>query len=282
MVKAVVLDIDGVIIGNLSGFNFPYPSKEVSKALKKIHGKGIPVSFLTGKTTFAAWENISKIGIDNPHIADGGAIIFNPVQGKIVKKEILNKESIKKLINLLPYNYFNFFTTENYYLLKSSENEYTKIYEKFIGKPPILVDSKIEVLESSEISKLNISSFNIDEKEKITSALNTLSDEFNFSWSRGPNTGEVETVVVTSKLASKKQGVKYLSEYLGIDLKDVLGVGDTIHDWDFIEICGYKGAMGNATEELKSKFNFKNDNEFLGGNVNEDGIIKILENFNLI
>lgn len=282
MIKALVLDIDGVVIGNLPGINFPYPSKKVSFSLKKIHNVGIPVSFLTGKTTFAAWQNLSKIGIDNPHIADGGAVIFNPVQGKIIKQESLSNVSIQKLINLLPDSYINFFTTENYYLLESSKNDYTPIYSKFIGKVPVLINSFDEIFTHKEISKLNISSFNLDDKEKVNAALDKLTEEFNFSWSRGPNTGEVETAVVTSKSASKKQGVKYLAQYLGVDLKDVLGVGDTIHDWDFIEICGYKGAMGNATEELKSKFDFKNDKQFLGGNVNEDGIIKILEHFNLI
>ncbi len=282
MVRAVVLDIDGVIIGNLPGVNFPYPSEKVSSVLNEVHNNGIPVCFLTGKTTFAAWKNLSKIGIDNPHIADGGAVIFNPVQGKIIKKEILNKESIEKLIALIPECYFNFFTTDNYYLLSSSKNEYTDIYSKFIGKEPVLISSFEEIFSDKEISKLNISSFNTEDKEKITKALEKLSDEFNFSWSRGPNTGDVETAVVTSKLASKKQGVRYLSDYLNVDLNEVLGVGDTIHDWDFIEICGYKGVMGNATDELKSKFDHTKDKEALGGHVNEDGIIDIFKKFNLI
>lgn len=282
MIKALVLDIDGVVIGSLPGINFPYPSEKVSQALKKIHNDGISVCFLTGKTTFAAWENLSKIGIDNPHIADGGAVIFNPVKGKIIKKEILNSESIKKLIDLLPDSYFNFFTTENYYLLESSKNKYTQVYSNFIGKEPILIKSFEEIISDKEISKLNISSFDSNDKENINKVLERLSDDFNFSWSRGPNTGDVETSVVTSRLASKKQGVKYIANYLGVELENILGVGDTIHDWDFIEICGYRGAMGNGTDEFKSKFNFERENEILGADVNDDGIIKILEYFNLI
>ncbi len=283
MIKAIVLDIDGVIIGNLHGVNFPFPSNKVSEALKKIHDSGIPVSFLTGKTTFAAWKNISKLGIDNPHIADGGAVIFNPIKGKIIKKEVLDKEKVKKLINIFENKYYlNLFTTENYYLNKSHKNEYTEIYAKFIGKEPVIVDDFERLLDTEEISKINISSFDIKQKNEIDKFLKSIENIVNYSWSRGPNTGNVETAVVTSKNASKKHGVMYLIDYLNVDLDNVLGVGDTIHDWDFIEICGYKGVMGNGTGELKEKLDKSDQRHFIGGHINDNGIIDIFKKFNLI
>ncbi len=283
MIKAIVLDIDGVIVGNKEGINFPQPSKKVSAILRKIHDSGIPVSFLTGKPTFAAWKNIAKIGIDNPHIADGGAVIFNPIQKKIIKQTVLDQNDLKQLLGMLGDKvYVNFFTTENYYLKESLVNDYTKIYGKFMGKPPVLVPDLNKLVEELEFSKINISAFNKDQKSRVDSVLENLSDRFNFSWSSGPNTGNVDTAVVTPKNASKKLGVKYLADYLKVDLKNVLGVGDTIHDWDFIEICGYKGVMGNATEELKLKFDFNREKEVLGGHVNDDGIIDVFKHFNLL
>lgn len=283
MIKAIVLDIDGVIIGNLPGVNFPFPSKKVSEALKKIHASGIPISFLTGKTTFAAWKNISKLGIDSPHIADGGAVIFNPIQNKIIKKEVLDKEKVKKLVDIFKDKYYlNLFTTENYYLNKSQKNEYTDVYAKFIGKEPVIVDDFEKLLNSEEISKINISSFDAKQKNEIDEFLKSNENIINYSWSRGPNTGNVETAVITSKKASKKHGVKYLAEFLNVDLDEVLGVGDTLHDWDFIEICGYKGVMGNGTEELKGKLDKYDQRHFIGGHINEDGIIDIFRKFKLI
>ena len=178
MIKAIVLDIDGVIIGNLPGINFPYPSKKVTEVLKKIHDSGIPVSFLTGKTTFAAWENIKSIGIDNPHIADGGAVIFNPIQNKIIKKDLINSKDLLEFMYALgKETYVNFFTIDNYFLLKKLENEYTKTYGKFIGKPPALVDDVENVIRNQEISKFNISAFTEKDKEKATEVLNNFSDK---------------------------------------------------------------------------------------------------------
>jgi len=36
MIKAVILDIDGVIVGEKIGFNSPYPHLKVFELLKKI------------------------------------------------------------------------------------------------------------------------------------------------------------------------------------------------------------------------------------------------------
>lgn len=283
MIKAIVLDIDGVVVGNQEGINFPHPSKKVSTILRKIHDSGIPVSFLTGKPSFAAAGNIKAVGIDNPHIADGGATIFNPMQNQIIHSENIDKKDILNLMKKLPEKtYVNLFSTKNYYLDKSQENEFTKTYGKFVGLYPNLVNGFKEVVKNEPIPKINIYAFDEKEKEKIAKSIKNSSDAIAFSWSTNPFISPVQVAVITNKKASKRSGVKYLAKYLGVSLEEVLGVGDTIHDWDFIEICGYRGAMGNATAQLKEKINSNNPHEIIGGHVNDDGIIDIFKYFKLL
>ncbi len=283
MIKAIILDIDGVIVGNQEGINFPHPSKKVSAILRKIHDSGIPVSFLTGKPTFAAAGNIKAVGIDNPHIADGGATVFNPIQNQIIHSENIDKKDILNLLEKLPEKtYLNLFSTKNYYLDKSQENEFTKTYSKFVGLYPNLVNDFEEVINSEPIPKINIYAFDEKEKEKIDKSIKNSSDSITFSWSTNPFISPVQVAVITNKKASKRSGVKYLAKYLEVSLENVLGVGDTIHDWDFIEICGYRGAMGNATAQLKEKINPNDSHEVIGGHVNDDGIIDIFKHFKLI
>lgn len=283
MIKAIVLDIDGVVVGNQEGVNFPHPSKKVSAILRKIHDSGIPVSFLTGKPTFAASKNIKSVGIDNPHIADGGATIFNPMQNQIIHSENIDKKDILNLLKKLPRKtYVNLFSTKNYYLDKSQENEFTKTYGKFVGLYPNLVNGFEEVINDEPIPKINIYAFDEQQKEKITKSIKNSSDSIAFSWSTNPFISPVQVLVITNKKASKRSGVKYLAKYLGVLLDNILGVGDTIHDWDFIEICGYRGAMENATAQLKEKINATDPRQVIGGHVNDDGIIKIFKYFKLI
>ena len=282
MIKAIVLDIDGVIVGNQEGINFPHPSKKVSTILRKIHDSGIPVSFLTGKPTFAAAGNIRAVGIDNPHIADGGATIFNPMKNQIIHSENIDKKDILNLLNAIPKNtYVNIFSTKDYFLEKSLENDFTKKYAKFVGKYPKIVNDVKKIVEEEAIPKINIYAFSESEIEKIAKSIGRLLNSITLNWSTNPFISPVKVAVIANKKVSKRTGVEYLAKYLGVPLENVLGVGDTIHDWDFIEICGYKAAMGNATDELKEKINPNDSHEVIGGHVNDDGIIDIFKHFKL-
>ncbi len=43
MIKAIILDVDGVIIGEKIGYNSPHPHPDVVTALKKVREKGIAI-----------------------------------------------------------------------------------------------------------------------------------------------------------------------------------------------------------------------------------------------
>lgn len=80
MIKAIITDVDGVIVGDKKGVNFPLPNERVIERLKAIKKSGIPVILCTGKPTYATEDIIRKAELDNPHITDAGAFIYNPLQ----------------------------------------------------------------------------------------------------------------------------------------------------------------------------------------------------------
>ena len=69
----VVLDVDGVIVGEREGFNFPDPNNEVIYSLKKLRQSGIFVSLCTGKPAFGIEKIITDAYLNNLHIVDGDA-----------------------------------------------------------------------------------------------------------------------------------------------------------------------------------------------------------------
>ncbi|HUQ85673.1 MAG TPA: HAD hydrolase family protein [Candidatus Limnocylindrales bacterium] len=58
MIKAIITDVDGVIIGEKIGYNSPHPHSAVLSALKDIRGKGIPVALCTAKPYYAILDII--------------------------------------------------------------------------------------------------------------------------------------------------------------------------------------------------------------------------------
>lgn len=286
MIKAVVLDIDGVIVGTKKGINLPNPSPLVSQALRRVHDSGIPVVFITAKTSFAAAKNIKYVGIDNPHIADSGAVLFNPVRGEMLDVKALSVVDAAHIFSLIPESvYTNLFTARDYFILKKMQGkfpEFVKKYGDFMQRMPIAVENFNQVIAQKKVVKINIYSFNAQEKNKITDLISKSKGKFTYKWAGNPHLAPVEVMVITSLGVSKKSGVEMLARGLKVSLGEILGVGDMLQDWDFMEACGYKATLANGSRELKSKLDFSDKKQFMGGHVDQGGILDILKYFKLI
>ncbi len=79
---------------------------------------------------------------------------------------------------------------------------------------------------------------------------------------------------------SKKTAAKEVAENLHVSFENILGVGDTAGDWEFMSQCKYVGVMGNASDELKTLAKTKGqENFYIGSSVNEHGVIDIIAHF---
>jgi HAD superfamily hydrolase (TIGR01484 family) len=282
MIKAVVLDIDGVVVGSREGVNFPHPSKKISAALRAIHSSGIPVSFLSAKTAFAVAKDIKAVYLDTIHIADGGATLFNPIQNQLIHQTALHSDDVVALISALPATtYLNLFSITDYYLAQHLVNDFTNRYQKVVGQSPVLTNDLLEIAKTQSIAKLNICVATDQKKEEVTNIISQLSGNYTFRWTEHPHIPSMQVMVVTAMGVSKRSGVTYLAKTLGVSLDEILGVGDTLNDWDFIELCGYKAAMGNAVVALKEKIREEYPRHTIGGHVDEDGLLDVFRYFAL-
>ena len=132
MIKAIILDVDGVIVGEKIGYNSPYPHKDVLNALKKVREKGITVCLCTAKPHYAITEIIKRAGLQNPHISDAGAVIIDPIDNIIVEKHVLEKRLVKKILQVLldKDTYSEFYTVDDYFIQKNRV-KLIKAYKKY-------------------------------------------------------------------------------------------------------------------------------------------------------
>ena len=71
-IKAVILDVDGVIVGEKIGYNSPDPHPGVVAKMQQLRDRGIKIVLCTAKPHFAIRGIIKSANLDNPHITDGG------------------------------------------------------------------------------------------------------------------------------------------------------------------------------------------------------------------
>lgn len=72
---------------------------------------------------------------------------------------------------------------------------------------------------------------------------------------------------------TKGSALKYLASRFGIDMSEVIALGDSWNDHDMIEIAGLGVAMGNAVDTLKAIA------DYIAPTNNEDGVAHVIEKF---
>ena len=126
-IKGIILDVDGVIVGEKIGFNSPNPHIDVINKLRKIRNKGISISLCTAKPHFSIGKIIKDAELNNYHIADGGSVIINPIDNTIVKKHIMDKNKVKDILEMYIDNnvYTEFYTVDNYFIQETQKCDIT-------------------------------------------------------------------------------------------------------------------------------------------------------------
>ncbi|MCC0639751.1 MULTISPECIES: Cof-type HAD-IIB family hydrolase [unclassified Clostridioides] len=262
--KLICTDMDGTLLGN--GFEI---SEENIRALKEAMEKGIKIALVTGRPYNAMKYFTSVLG-DNIYIISNNGTYFN-LPGYEYKK-ILSKDALEKIYRI----------GEKYNLNRHFKGCKRIIANNEIGEehPYRLVNNKnkeedkIEIIENAsceilleraedEILKCIFFSENSESLRKAKEEFKSQEDLEVVS------SGKINFEVM-SKGTSKGIALKKFCEILGIDSKEVICIGDNENDISMIEFAGLGIAMGNATDEVKSKADFVTDT-----NIN-DGVAKAL------
>ena len=212
MVKGIILDVDGVIIGEKIGFNSPWPHPEVIKKLKDIKSKGVFISLSTAKPHFAIDKIINDAGLDNLHITDGGGVIIDPIDKKIVKKHLIDMSTAAKLIAkfIKAEVYVEFYTVDDYFIQKNQVSKLTDQHTHVLQKDPKIVSSLATEASNQEITKLMPIAKNKKDKERLTQLFNPFKNKLTLSWGVHPVALPLQFGIVTAPGISKKHSFSHV------------------------------------------------------------------------
>ena len=284
MIKAIILDVDGVIVGEKIGFNSPYPHPDVINRLKSIKQKGISISLCTAKPHYSIQKIIDDAGLNNLHVTNGGGVVIDPIDNIMLKKHIIDKEQSKKVIKQYLDNnvYIEFYSVDEYFIQESQRSGLTKTHIHTLQRDPHIVSSLVDGSQKQDIVKIMPIAKNEDDKKRLIELFEPFKNDLTLSWGIHPIALPHLFGIITAKGISKKQAALEIANSIRVKPEEMLGVGDSTSDWQFIETCGYAGAMGNASEELKQLVCSKGkENSFIGKSVDENGILDIFNYLSL-
>lgn len=284
MIKGLILDVDGVLVGGKKGYNWPNPHPLVIQALKSVREKGIIVSLCTGKGTFSIQSIVEAAHLDNVHIGDGGAIVVDFLQNKVIDQHIIEPDRVEKTVKLLQQHgiYVELYTKDGYYIQKDYVGNKTTKHIEILSKEPNIVISLTEISQKLDIVKIMPIADDEQDKRSIIDLITREVKELPLQWGVHPTALPYQFGIITANGISKRHAAEVISEYTNTPLSEMLGIGDGMTDWQFMEICRFAGVMENGPQELKDKVILKGECGFTGKSVDENGVLDILKHFSVI
>lgn len=245
--KALIFDLDGTAIPLAME---ALPSANVINAVKDAK-KSVKVCAATGRSLPHARNILKSLQLNDPCVLSGGTQIVDPQTERTLWEKRLSEEQVKQVINLLlPYSYAVGFSDE---------------VEGIPAKNKIIQGSEriIYIWAVEEETAFAL--------QKEINQIDGVAAHIPGSWTKGRL-----DIHVTHNDATKKHALEELVKILDVEKKDILGVGDNDNDLPLFESVGFKVAMGNATENLKSAA------DFIAPSVDEDGLVEVIKKFILL
>lgn len=247
--KAIIFDLDGTAIPNAPN---GMPSPELIEAVRQTQGS-IKLCAATGRPITNAKPILSALNLKDPCVISAGAQIVNPLTDEILWEAVIEPSDVVKIIEVCkPYHYE---------ILVRNE----LMGEGGSASDRDVIDGHVNVMYIMGCAESDAEAI-LEELEKIadiTAAGVT-------SW-----THEGVDIHITHKEATKEHAVGELLNILGLDKSEVVGVGDANNDIHLFEAVGYKVAMGNGTDKLKSMADEVIDT------VDDNGLAKFIERITL-
>lgn len=283
MIKALLLDIDGVLVGEKIGYNTPYPHPDVISRLKTISSSGVPVILCTAKPHYSITSIVESAHLANPHITFAGGIVIDTIKNSVTESHPIPAPLATSVLNACIAGgfYMELYTRDTYYVLNNQVSELTKIHTHILQQEPVLVDSLGAIAEKQEIYKILPIVPDESGIPKVTQALTPFAGSIETTWSIHPIANPHQFCNIAPKDVSKRQATINVLSHLGIDPKDTLSVGDSTSDWKFMELTGLTATLENGQDPLKKLVTTRGTSGFIGGHVDTNGIISIFDHFGL-
>ena len=266
MYKIIFIDIDGTLRNDQKK-----TTERTKNAIHKVIEKGIYVVICSGRPGEYV-EEVSKEALASSIIIScNGGEIYDYRKKETICMHDLEKEEVIKLWNLAEkYDTQIIIISNGKRFVRKQTDDQTDIFleqpiEKFVMDHPItqcvfsslelerIQNIKEEINDVKHIEVVNLSKCLVDDK---------LPKEKPFF------------LDITRNGTSKGKAIKKLCEYLKINLKDSIAIGDSFNDLTMFETVGHSVVMGNAPDEIKKMVNEVTDTN------NEDGVAKFLEKLN--
>lgn len=269
MIKLIATDMDGTLLNAAHEI-----SEENVKAIKAAQDQGITVVIATGRAFYEANAPVEATGLKVPYICLNGAEVRDE-SFDIMHTSSLNHEMIEAIQKVLDREHIYYQVYTNFGIYTEDPKKDLAIYidiaehagqkadvEKIRNHIQHRIDQgtlKVvgnydQVMATPGEIVMKILAFDSDEAkiERVSKELAKHQGLAVSSSSRG-------NIEITNAYAQKGIALEEIAKQLGIDMQDVMAIGDNMNDVSMLERVGYPVAMENALPKVKEYAKYVTD-----------------------
>ncbi|HLQ98210.1 MAG TPA: Cof-type HAD-IIB family hydrolase [Candidatus Dormibacteraeota bacterium] len=259
--KLIATDLDGTLLNELGKV-----STENAQAIKNALDQGIQVVVATGRAYEAAYLPLQEVGLSLPIICLNGAMTYTKNK-ELLKHIPMERDALQRIQQRCSEEnlYFEIFSqdlahsvskedfkrvlkdiAETANPLVPAEELSERAERRFQEENVQITDDFEKLLKNKELNFYKVLAFSLDKD-----VLAKLASEFQEEPSVAVTASGDINIEFNHIDAQKGYAVEQFAKRLGIDMEDVMTLGDHFNDESMIRMAGRGVAMGNADDAIK-------------------------------
>ena len=256
-IKAVFFDIDGTLVS----FRTHEVPDSARRAIERLRERGIKVFIATGRL-LCHTDAVGDLEVDGYVTVNGGCCLTS--SGKIIYEVAFPQSVLDKVFALEERYGFQS-------ALMTQKNMYVDHYNHSVQTIADMIKIYPEVAVRREVAKVQpvLQMCPYVRPELESEIMEQLPECVPSRW--------IDLFMdINIKGIDKSVGARKVMEYYGLTMQEAMAFGDGGNDLPLIRDVAVGVAMGNACEELKAEA------DYITSSVDEDGVSRALEYFELI
>lgn len=243
MIRLIALDLDGTLLAPDSRVA-PVDAEAVALAKER----GVQIVLSTARWYGIAQRTAVKLGIATPLICFNGAHIQEPEGGEELQHLSIGRDEAREIAAFCDKGGYETITTVNgvSYMRGPWED---RIDPKRLPKDMLLAKNHAEFVTDPATGIL------VFGEEACQAVLGEFADRHAgaISFPYGSSEGTQPYLTITDASVNKGRSLQLVCQHLGVELTDVMAMGDAEPDVPMFDLAGVSVAMGNAPAGVQAR-----------------------------
>lgn len=259
--KLITIDVDDTLLTDDHRI-----TEGTKAALAEAVSRGVVVTLATGRMFLSAKQIAKQLELNVPIITYQGSLVKTLLDEQVLYERSVPQPVAKRFYEYCQEHGLHLHVYNDDTLYVPNDGPKSRDYAA-LSNIPYTVEPDFSKLIELPLTKMLI----IDEPAKLDALVPEL--QAMFGGEAHVTKSKPNFLEILHPEATKGHAVRFLADYYGCDLSEVISIGDSWNDKEMLEVAGLGVAMGNAIEPLKAVA------DYVTLTNNEEGVRHVVEKF---